>query len=64
MEYKGFTLFEACDEVVMKKLVAIGGEGGLIAVDKLGEISLTFNSEGMYRGSLKHNKPAEAYIYR
>ncbi len=50
MEYKGYSLGEACDEVVNKKLVKIGGEGGLIAVDSFGNISMPFNCEGMYRG--------------
>lgn len=50
MEYKGLSLEEACDLVVQKKLVKIGGEGGLIAVDNKGNICLPFNSEGMYRG--------------
>jgi beta-aspartyl-peptidase (threonine type) len=49
IEYKGMTLAEACHEVVMKKLVAINGEGGLIAIDHLGNIQMPFNSEGMYR---------------
>jgi len=50
MEYKGLTLQEACELVVNDKLVKFGGEGGLIAVDKEGNICLPFNSEGMYRG--------------
>jgi beta-aspartyl-peptidase (threonine type) len=50
MEYKGLTLQEACNAVVNDKLVAMGGEGGLIAVDAAGNCSLTFNSDGMYRG--------------
>ncbi len=50
MEYKNMTLKQACKEVVNKKLVKLGGEGGLIAVDKNGNIELAFNSEGMYRG--------------
>lgn len=50
MEYKGYSLKEACEEVVMNKLVKLGGEGGLIAVDNQGNIELPFNSEGMYRG--------------
>lgn len=55
MEYKGLTLKEACDIVVMQKLVKIGGEGGLIAIDKAGNIELPFNSEGMYRGWCNEN---------
>jgi len=50
MEYKELSLQEACDIVVHDKLVKIGGEGGLIAIDKGGNIELPFNSEGMYRG--------------
>ncbi|MBL7766545.1 MAG: isoaspartyl peptidase/L-asparaginase [Chitinophagaceae bacterium] len=50
MEYKGLSLHEACEIVVKDKLVKIGGEGGLIAVDAKGNYDLCFNSEGMYRG--------------
>ncbi len=58
MEYKNLSLKEACEEVVIKKLVAIGGEGGLIAIDKNGNIELPFNSEGMYR-AMKSSKGKE-----
>lgn len=54
MEYKGFSLAAACSEVVQKRLVSIKGDGGLIAVDALGNICLEFNTEGMYRG-MKNN---------
>lgn len=50
IEYKNLSLFEACDFVVNKKLLKLGGEGGLIAVNALGELALPFNSAGMYRG--------------
>ena len=50
MEYKGLSLNEACEYVVNHKLMKFGGEGGLIAIDQLGNIELPFNSEGMYRG--------------
>lgn len=49
MEYKGFTLQEACHYVIHYKLLTIGGEGGVIAVDSAGNIEMRFNSEGMYR---------------
>ncbi len=64
MEYKGFTLKQACEEVVMKKLVALQGEGGLIAIDQNGNIELCFNSEGMYRGLKTSDGQEEAAIYR
>jgi L-asparaginase / beta-aspartyl-peptidase len=49
MEYKNLTLEEAMNEVVMKKLVEIGGDGGMIGVDGKGNVSMIFNSAGMYR---------------
>lgn len=63
MEYKGMSLSDACKTVVMDKLVKIGGEGGLIAVDSQGNHSLTFNSEGMYRGWCNENQ-TEIAIYK
>ncbi|GAA4450134.1 beta-aspartyl-peptidase [Nibrella saemangeumensis] len=50
MVYKGLSLQEACRVVVHEKLKAIEGDGGLIAVDRAGNLELAFNSEGMYRG--------------
>ncbi len=49
MEYKNMTLQEACEEVVLKKLVELKGEGGLIGMDANGNAALVFNSAGMYR---------------
>jgi beta-aspartyl-peptidase (threonine type) len=49
MEYQGLSLEAACRKVIMEKQVALGGEGGVIAVDGLGNLALIFNSEGMYR---------------
>ncbi|MES2837780.1 MAG: isoaspartyl peptidase/L-asparaginase [Bacteroidota bacterium] len=64
MEYKNLSLKEACDIVVMDKLVKIGGEGGLIAIDAKGNIELPFNSEGMYRASKKQNEELFIAIYK
>lgn len=50
MEYKGVPLVEAAEDVVMRKLVNMGGSGGVVAVDGRGSIAMPFNSEGMYRG--------------
>ena len=50
MEYKGMTVEEATNEVINKRILEIGGDGGLIAVDAKGNIAMTFNTEGMYRG--------------
>ncbi len=50
MEYAGLSLQQACDRVVKEKLVKMGGEGGMIAVNAQGEHVFCFNSAGMYRG--------------
>ena len=50
MEYKNLSLQDACAKVIKDKLVKIGGEGGLIAVDAKGNFDFCFNSAGMYRG--------------
>ncbi len=64
MRYKGLTLMEACDLVVMDKLVKLGGEGGLVAVDSAGNIAMPFNSEGMYRACRSSKGPETLRIYR
>jgi beta-aspartyl-peptidase (threonine type) len=64
IEYKGLSLEEACNIVVHDKLVKIGGEGGLIAIDHQGNICLPFNSEGMYRGYKKSNGENVVKIYK
>jgi beta-aspartyl-peptidase (threonine type) len=64
MEYKGLTLAEACRVVVQEKLAPVGGEGGLIAVDAAGNITLPFNSEGMYRASRVAGGAALVAIYK
>jgi beta-aspartyl-peptidase (threonine type) len=49
MEYKGFTLQEAMNQVVHHKLIELEGEGGMIGVDATGNTAMVFNSAGMYR---------------
>ncbi|HET7921562.1 MAG TPA: isoaspartyl peptidase/L-asparaginase [Gammaproteobacteria bacterium] len=52
MQYKGWSLKQAVDYEIHHKLVKLGGEnsGGLIALDRKGEIATAFNTAGMYRG--------------
>ncbi|HEY4650640.1 MAG TPA: isoaspartyl peptidase/L-asparaginase [Pontibacter sp.] len=64
MEYKGLTLQQACDKVVMEKLVRLGGDGGLIAVDAHGNIAMPFNSEGMYRACCSSRIAPHVAIYK
>jgi len=64
MEYKGLSVTQAANEVVMKKLKAMGGEGGLIAMDVQGNIAMPFNTSGMYRGYMKSDGKMEVLIYK
>lgn len=64
MEYKGFSLQQAMEEVTMKKLVAINGEGGMIGVDANGNTGMIFNCEGMYRGVRTSDGLNEVAIYK
>jgi L-asparaginase / beta-aspartyl-peptidase len=64
MEYKKLPLKDAANEVVMKKLVKLGGEGGLIALDAKGNVAMPFNSEGMYRGYIREDGSIVVEIYK
>jgi len=64
MEYKGLSLQEAMETVVLDKLVKIGGEGGLIGVDAAGNTAMIFNSAGMYRGATNSDGSVELAIYK
>ena len=64
MQYKGLSVQDAANEVVLKKLVERGGEGGVIALDKQGNFAMPFNSEGMYRGYIKADGTSEVLIYK
>lgn len=63
MEYKGVSLKEAANELVHIKLESMQGKGGLIAVDRSGNIELAFNCEGMYRASRVAGKPPYIGIF-
>jgi L-asparaginase / beta-aspartyl-peptidase len=64
MEYRGLSLPEAAEEVVMRKLPALGGRGGVVAVDRQGNVAMPFNTEGMYRGHARVGEAPFAAIYR
>jgi len=64
IEYKKLSLQQACNEVIGNKLTQIGGEGGLIAIDKEGNIEFAFNTPGMYRGMKTGEGKSWVGIYR
>lgn len=63
MEYKHETIKKAAKHVIHKKLTDMGGKGGLIALDRQGNITMTFNTPGMYRGYIKADGTKKVMIY-
>ena len=64
MRFGGRALSAAVREVVLEELPALGGEGGVVAIDRHGEIAMEFNSQGMFRASRKAGEEAQIAIYR
>lgn len=64
MAYGGVSLEAATHAVVHEALPAVQGTGGLIAVDRQGNVCLPFNTEGMYRGLARVGQAPESFIYR
>ena len=52
MEYKGVSLQEAAKIVIQQKVPDLGGDGGIVAIDKDGNIAMEFNTAGMYRAHM------------
>ena len=64
MQYMGVSLDEAADCVVYEELPRIDGRGGLVAVDACGNVSMPFNTEGMYRGFIRAGQAPVVAIYK
>lgn len=64
MRHRGESVEEAARHVVMEDLGKNDGTGGVIAVDAQGNVTLPFNSEGMYRGWVREGVAPEVAIYR
>lgn len=62
MQYGGKTLAEA-SALVLEKVGRLGGGGGLVAIDKRGNIALPFNTSGMYRGYVGPEGKPQVFIY-
>ena len=63
MEHGGLSLEEASNQIVHQRMLQIGGDGGLIAVDSSGNVVMPFNTEGMYRASRNSEGNLEIAIY-
>jgi len=64
MEYKGMTLQDAASEVIQKKVPALGGDGGIVAIDKDGNVAMEFNTAGMYRATMNSEGELIIKIYK
>jgi beta-aspartyl-peptidase (threonine type) len=64
MTYGGVSLAEAAGTVLLDKLVTLGGDGGIIGLDRHGNAVLPFNSTGMYRGIITETGEVTVAIYR
>ena len=70
VEYRHWSLERAVREVVQRKLRELGGEGGVIAIDRAGGVVMEFNSPGMFRAmrdsrghrqvAILHDEPGQA----
>lgn len=63
MEYKGLSVSEAA-KLVMDKVGKLGGDGGVIALDRKGNVATPFNTEGMYRGMVTEDGKITVEIYK
>ncbi|MFK7746785.1 MAG: isoaspartyl peptidase/L-asparaginase family protein, partial [Kordia sp.] len=64
MEFKEYPLEKAAAIVINERILKLGGDGGLIAVDAKGNIAMPFNTEGMYRACKSSNGTEEVSIYK
>jgi beta-aspartyl-peptidase (threonine type) len=64
MEYRNWSLRQATEDLIFRQIPDLGGDGGLIAVDKDGNIAMPFNTEGMYRGFADQYGNIEVQIYK
>ncbi len=64
MEYKGLTVQEAAKEVIQTKVPALGGDGGIVAIDNKGNVAMEFNTAGMYRAHMNSQGELVIAIYK
>ena len=64
MEYRAMPIQSAADQVIKQKLQKLGGDGGVIGLDKFSNIAISFNSEGMYRAYINADGKPVVEIYK
>lgn len=63
IELKKLSVQDAAKQVI-EEIGKMGGDGGLIGLDKSGNIAMEFNTSGMYRGTVDENGKISIYIYK
>ena len=63
MEYKGMSVQDAARTVIHDKVGGLGGDGGIVAIDKDGNVAMEFNTAGMYRAHMNANGDLVIGIY-
>ena len=64
MEYKGYGIQQAVDELIQNRLTALQGSGGVIAVSAKGDLAWSFNTAGMYRARMTAGEPATISVFK
>ncbi len=64
VELKGLGVQAAAEEVIQKRLTALGGDGGVIALTPDGQAAWSFNTSGMYRARMADGQPLVVGIYK
>jgi beta-aspartyl-peptidase (threonine type) len=63
VQYRNMSVLKAAKMVIFKKMAALGGTGGVIVLDRDGNYTMPFNTEGMYRGAIRADGTMEIGIY-
>src|SRR5204862_480079 len=64
MEYRAMTVQAAADAVIKQKLQNLGGDGGVIVMDKFGNMAVSFNTDGMFRAYIGSDGKPIIEIYK
>jgi L-asparaginase / beta-aspartyl-peptidase len=63
MEFRDLSVEQAAEDVIRKRLQALGGTGGLIALDRNGNLAMPYSTGGMYRAHMRAGGGPNVDIY-
>ena len=63
LRYGGYSLASAVSEAIVQRLSGLGAAGGLIAVDRQGQIVMSYNTPIMFRASVREGEAAAVHVY-